>query len=144
VCRTAADVLARSGGADPAQRGRLLLEARDPEAALPLLLDAADAAVEVSARRALAVWVDAERALRLGGAATAPAAAQVSAVAGAHRSGARGPRRGAFAPAAAASRFPPSGSAWGWWSSICSWRRASWQRRPRSRGPCGTAPATSW
>jgi hypothetical protein len=78
VCRTAADVLARSGGADPAQRGRLLLEARDPEAALPLLLDAADAAVEVSARRALAVWVDAERALRLGGAATAPAAAQVS------------------------------------------------------------------
>lgn len=67
VCATAAEVLGREPAPDRAHRGRLLLEAGRPAEALPVLLDAAQELAALSARRALAVWVDAERARQLAG-----------------------------------------------------------------------------
>ncbi len=66
VCATAARVLRAAGGAfDRARLGHLLLDARLPNEALPELLRAATEVLAVSARRALSIWVDAERALHL-------------------------------------------------------------------------------
>jgi serine/threonine protein kinase len=66
VCATAARVVAGADRrVDAAQVGHLLLEARLPGEALPALLQAVIEVLPVSARRALSIWVDAERAANL-------------------------------------------------------------------------------
>ncbi len=67
ACATAARVAAGAGRVDHARIGHLLLEAGLPGDALPALLSAVGEALRVSARRALSIWVDAERAARLAG-----------------------------------------------------------------------------